>query len=118
MFHPHSLFLMGQRVLSPAIKVAHQAAKAERKHTAKAAQNKLIQDRKAYSDEIFWLALQYAPPQPQLQQHIGEKHNWTVPIICLGMGNTFEIIGRWFHKHIIKSAFPFNKTKTALPLTF
>ena len=90
---------MGRRALSPAIKLARQAAKAERKRTAKAAQNKLIQDRKGYSDEIRQLALQYAPPQPQLQRRIGEKHNWTAPIFCLGM-NTFENIGQWFQKVI------------------
>lgn len=89
---------MGWKELSPAIKLACQAAKLERRHTAKAAQNKLIQDRKAYADEIRRLALQYAPPQPQLQQRIGEKHNWTAPIFCLGMRNTFENIGQWFHK--------------------
>ena len=89
---------MGQRALSPEIKLACQAAKAERKRTAKATQNKLIQEHKAYSDEIRQLALHYAPPQPQLQQRIGEKHNWTAPIFCLGKSNTFENIGQWFHK--------------------
>jgi hypothetical protein len=48
---------MGRKVLSPATKLARQATKAERKRTAKGAQNKLILDRKAYSDEIHRLPI-------------------------------------------------------------
>lgn len=84
--------------MSPATQLAREAAKVERQHVAKAAHDKLIQDRKAYSNEIRQLAVQYAPPKPQLQQCIGEKHNWTAPMFCLGMSKAFENIGQWFHK--------------------
>jgi hypothetical protein len=89
---------MGRRALSPETKLAREAAKVERRRTAKAAQSKLIQDRNAYSDEIRRLAVQYAPLQPQFQRRIGEKHNWTVPMFCLGMSKAFENVGQWFHK--------------------
>jgi hypothetical protein len=49
---------MGRRALSPETKLAREAAKVERRRTAKAAQSKLIQDRNAYSDEIRRLAVQ------------------------------------------------------------
>jgi len=109
---------MGRRALSPATQLARETAKVERQHAAKAARDKLIQDRKAYSNEIRRLAVRYAPPKPQLQQRIGEKHNWTAPMFCLGMSKAFENIGQWFHKVTFYLFFPVYTRWTYLHLIY
>jgi len=89
---------MGRRALSPAAKLAREAAKAKHKCAAEAARAKVIMDRQTYTEEIRRLALQYAPPPPQLGQKLGEFHNWTVPVLCLGKSGAFDKAGQWFRK--------------------
>ena len=89
---------MGRRALSPAAKFALEAAKVERKRATEAARAKLIEDRQGYAEKIRQLAFQYAPPPPQLGVKMGEIHNWTGPVLCLGRGGAFENAGQWFRK--------------------
>jgi adenine-specific DNA methylase len=108
-------------------KLEKEAANAERKRIAKAAEARLIEDRKAYSSKIWRLALCYATP-PELPQRTDNNHHWKT-YLCLGKSGDFENVGQWFRKvklqfflhvlrlHLLYSSVPVMRARHAQALS-